>query len=189
MPTSLDALPSPEPMLRNRRASRWGSLALVGLLASTVGLGCSSAPPTADVRRADHIIILKSKHSMVLMANGKPLKSYRVALGKSDGDKERQGDHKTPEGEYVIDQKNAQSRFHLALHISYPNADDRKRAHDAGTDPGGAIMIHGVEKQFAWLGSLEHDVDWTDGCIAVTNSEIDEIWKLVPVGTPVEIKP
>lgn len=176
-------------MLRNRPTRVWSSVFLISLLASAVGLGCSAARSNADGGKADRIIILKSKHSMVLMANGKPLKSYRVALGKSDGDKKRQGDHKTPEGQYVIDQKNAQSRFHLALHISYPNTADRKRAHDAGIDPGGAIMIHGVEKQFAWLGSLEQDVDWTDGCIAVTNPEIDEIWKLVPIGTPVEIKP
>ena len=184
--TSLDAPPWPE---RNKRASRWSSVVLLGLLSGTTWLGCSSTRSNADGSKADRIIILKSKHSMVLMSNGKPLRSYHVALGKSGGDKERQGDHKTPEGQYVIDQKNAQSRFHLALHISYPNAADRKRAHDAGNDPGGAIMIHGVEKQFAWLDSLEHDVYWTDGCIAVTNLEIDEIWKLVPVGTPVEIKP
>jgi murein L,D-transpeptidase YafK len=126
---------------------------------------------------------------MVLISNGEVLRSYRVALGRANGAKERQGDHKTPEGQYVIDEKNAQSRFHLALHISYPNAADRKRAKGAGTDPGGAIMIHGVMKQFAWLGPLQHEIDWTDGCIAVTNREIEEIWKLVPVGTPVEIEP
>jgi murein L,D-transpeptidase YafK len=177
-------------MLRGKPAHRWRSALLVSLLCSFVGLGCSSSPPSVGGGvKADHIIIVKSKHSMVLMANGKPLRSYRVALGKSQGAKERQGDHKTPEGEYVIDQKNAQSRFHLALHVSYPNTADRKRAHDARVDPGGAIMIHGVEPQFAWLGPLQHEVDWTDGCIAVTNREMDEVWQLVPVGTPVEIKP
>ncbi len=167
--------------------SRWKLLAV--LLCSTATMGCSSAPSNIGGVKADRIIIVKSKHSMVLMANEKPLRTYRVALGKSDGAKERQGDHKTPEGQYVIDQKNGQSRFHLALHISYPNAADRKRAHDANVDPGGAIMIHGVENGFAWLGSLQHEVDWTDGCIAVTNREMDEVWQLVPVGTPVEIKP
>jgi len=126
---------------------------------------------------------------MTLTANGRLLKSYTVALGKSAGRKERQRDHKTPEGGYVIDQKNSQSRFHLALHISYPNTADRKQARDAGTDPGGAIMIHGVEKEFAWLGALQDEVDWTDGCIAVTDAEIEEIWRLVPVGTTVEIRP
>lgn len=89
----------------------------------------------------------------------------------------------------MIDQKNTQSRFHLALHVSYPSTADRKRAHDEGVDPGGAIMIHGVEDRFSWLGILLRQVDWTDGCIAVTNPEIEEIWRLVPVGTPIEIKP
>jgi murein L,D-transpeptidase YafK len=167
--------------------SHWKLLAF--LLFSAAVLGCSSAPFNGGGVKADRIVILKSKHLMTLMSNGKPLRSYRVALGKSDGAKERQGDHKTPEGQYAIDQRNAQSRFHLALHISYPNAADRKRAHDAGVDPGGAIMIHGVEKPFAWLGPLQHEVDWTDGCIAVTDREMDEVWQLVPVGTPVEIKP
>ena len=176
-------------MLQGRPAHRWRSALLVSLLCSFVGLGCSSTPENVGAVKADQIVIVKSKHEMILMANGKPLRTYRVALGKSGGAKERQGDHKTPEGQYVIDQKNAQSRFHLALHVSYPNAADRKRAHDAGVDPGGAIMIHGVEPQFAWLGSLQHEVDWTDGCIAVTNREMDEVWQLVPVGTPVEIKP
>jgi murein L,D-transpeptidase YafK len=125
---------------------------------------------------------------MTLFAKGKQLKTYKVALGRSSGDKERQGDHKTPAGVYVIDQKNAQSRFHLALHISYPNTEDRKRAQDAKDDPGGSIMIHGIPDKLLWVGSLQHEVDWTDGCIAVSNTEIEEIWKLVPVGTPVEIQ-
>ncbi len=147
--------------------SCWKLLAI--LLCSVAAMGCSSAPPNIGGVKADQIVILKSKHLMILMANGKPLRSYRVALGKSDGAKERQGDHKTPQGQYVIDQKNARSHFHLALHVSFPNTADRKRAYDDGVDPGGAIMIHGVEKQFSWLGPLQHEVDWTDGCIAVTN--------------------
>jgi murein L,D-transpeptidase YafK len=163
------------------------------LLWSSVAFCCAATAQAetaaSDKQQADHIIIIKSQHLMTLMADGKPIESYKVALGKSAGRKERQGDHKTPEGKYVIDQKNAQSRFHLALHISYPNAADRKRAGDAGIDPGGAIMIHGVENEFALLGILQHDVDWTDGCIAVTNPEIEEVWRLVPVGTTVEIKP
>lgn len=139
--------------------------------------------------QADRIVIVKSQHTMTLMAHGQVLKSYSVALGRASGRKERKGDHKTPEGLYIIDQKNERSRFHLSLHISYPNSIDQKRAHDAGVDPGNLIMIHGLEKPFAWLGSLQHEVDWTDGCIAVSNQEIEEIWKLVPIGTPVEIRP
>jgi murein L,D-transpeptidase YafK len=139
---------------------------------------------------ADRIVVVKSSHTMTLMTGGHVLKVYRVALGRgSAGPKERQGDHKTPEGQYVIDRKNPRSRFHLALHVSYPNAADEERARKAGVDPGGLIEIHGLPPQFAWLGSLQHDVDWTDGCIAVSDREIDEVWRLVPVGTPVEIKP
>lgn len=160
-------------------------LFILGILTA----GCSSAPSGVANGKVDQVIIQKSTHTMTLMSHGSPVKVYRVALGRSNGMKEQQGDHKTPEGRYVVDQKNAQSRFHLALHISYPNSTDRKRAHDEGIDPGGAIMIHGVGHGFAWLGSLQHSVDWTDGCIAVTNQEIEEVWKLVPVGTPVEIKP
>jgi murein L,D-transpeptidase YafK len=165
---------------------------VVSLFAFLFALGCSSAKeqvtPLDTEQRADKIVVSKSDHTMTLMSKGKALRVYKVALGRGpNGPKEHQGDHKTPEGEYVIDQKNPQSRFHLALHVSYPNELDRKRATDRGRDPGGAIMIHGVEKQFAWLGSLQHEVDWTDGCIAVTNPEIEEVYRLVPAGTPVEI--
>ncbi|MFZ0338743.1 MAG: L,D-transpeptidase family protein, partial [Terracidiphilus sp.] len=141
-------------------------------------------------QKADRIVVVKSSHTMTLMAGSRILKVYKVALGRgSSGPKERAGDNKTPEGEYVIDEKNAKSRFHLALHISYPNADDKKRARDAGNDPGGAVMIHGLENGLGWLGPIQHDMDWTEGCIAVNNSEIEEIWRLVPTGTPIEIKP
>ena len=105
------------------------------------------------------------------------------------GPKEQQGDLKTPEGDYKIDWKQEQSRFHLALHVSYPNSADRARARERGVNPGGSIMIHGLEQKYSYLGALHRQFDWTDGCIAVTNAEIEEIWKLVPVGTRVEIRP
>lgn len=127
---------------------------------------------------------------MTLLRGSKTLKTYKVALGGVPvGPKHIEGDHKTPEGDYVIDAKNAHSRFHLALHISYPNAADTEAARKLGSRPGGAIMIHGLAKPFAYLGALHRQADWTDGCIAVTNPEIEEIWKLVPVGTRVEIRP
>ena len=159
---------------------RSGFRFVVSLFAVLSALGCSSAndqvKPVDAEQRADKIVVSKTDHTMTLMSKGKVLSVYKVALGRGpNGPKEHQGDHKTPEGEYVIDQKNPQSRFHLALHVSYPNALDRKRAESRGLDPGGAIMIHGVEKHFAWLGSLQHEVDWTDGCIAVTNPEIEEV--------------
>ncbi len=122
------------------------------------------------------------------MANGKALKTYRVALGRGTGKaKQREGDHETPEGLYTIDSRNARSHFHRSLHISYPNNEDRNRAQAAGVAPGGQIMIHGIQNGLGWLGPLQRTIDWTDGCIAVTDSEIDEIWNLVPNGTPIEI--
>ena len=168
-------------------------MAVVGAgIALGIG-GCFSENPkelAPSKQKADRIVVVKSSHTMTLMAGSRILKVYKVALGRgSSGPKERAGDNKTPEGEYVIDEKNAKSRFHLALHISYPNADDKKRARDAGNDPGGAVMIHGLENGLGWLGPIQHDMDWTEGCIAVNNSEIEEIWRLVPTGTPIEIKP
>jgi murein L,D-transpeptidase YafK len=127
---------------------------------------------------------------MMLMQGTKVLKTYKVALSREPvGAKERTGDHKVPEGEYVVDSKNPHSRFHLALHISYPNAADRERARKLGVKPGGNIEIHGLDSKYAWVGSLQRQVDWTDGCIAVTNAEIEEISAMVPLGTPVEIRP
>ncbi|HWG39640.1 MAG TPA: L,D-transpeptidase family protein [Candidatus Acidoferrales bacterium] len=151
-----------------------------------LGLHCAAAAPN----HADKIVILKSAHSMTLLSSGKILKTYKVALGSVPiGPKRVEGDHKTPEGDYIIDAKNPHSLFHLSLHISYPNAADRQRARSLGARPGGAIMIHGLARPFAYLGPLHRQTDWTDGCIAVTNAEIEEIWNLVPVGTRVEIRP
>lgn len=133
--------------------------------------------------------MLKSAHTMTLYAANQPMMTYKVALGRRAGDaKQHQGDHETPEGKYMVDGRNPHSRFHLALHVSYPNSEDRVRAKALGQPTGGDIMIHGVEPKFRWLGGLQHDVDWTDGCIAVTDKEMDEIWNAVPVGTPIEIR-
>jgi murein L,D-transpeptidase YafK len=149
-----------------------------------------SPPLFAQQERADQIIIVKSQHTLTLLSHGKPIKVYKIALGTvSSSPKEHRGDHKTPEGKYIIDAKNLNSRFHLALHVSYPNAADKAHAKAQGLPPGGDIMIHGVEKKYEYLGSLQHNYDWTDGCIALTNPEIEEVSRLVPIGTPVEIKP
>jgi len=139
---------------------------------------------------ADNILVEKSVRRLTLFRGGKPLKVYQIALGSHPvGPKEREGDGKTPEGEYVIDRKIINSGFHRALHISYPNAADRARAASLGVSPGGDIMIHGLKNGFGWLGPLHRISDWTQGCIAVTNAEIEEIWDMVPVGTPVMIVP
>lgn len=127
---------------------------------------------------------------MLLYNGDRILRAYRVSLGSQPmGPKEQQGDHRTPEGRYVIDSRIAASRFHRALHISYPNAQDRERAHKAGVSTGGDIMIHGLPNGYAAIGRAHLLHDWTDGCVAVTDDEIEEVWRLVPNGTPVEIKP
>lgn len=151
------------------------------------GLSCADA---ANHPQADRIVIVKSTRTMTLLRGDRIIKTYKVALGSVPvGAKHVEGDHKTPEGSYTIDLKNAHSRFHRALHVSYPSAADRERARQLGAPPGGAIMIHGLPGGFAYLGALHRQTDWTDGCIAVTNAEIEEIWQLVPVGTRVEIRP
>jgi murein L,D-transpeptidase YafK len=139
---------------------------------------------------ADKILVEKSVRHLTLIRAGKPLRVYRVSLGTHPiGPKEREGDGKTPEGLYVIDKKLMYSGFHRALHVSYPNAADRARAAVLGVSPGGDIMIHGLKNGLGWLGPLHHFSDWTQGCIAVTNAEIEEIWAMVAEGTPVEIVP
>jgi len=139
---------------------------------------------------ADKILIEKKERRLTLFSKGKVLKTYKIALGGNpNGPKERQGDNKTPEGTYVIDSRNKDSRYHLSLHISYPNEKDKKRAKQLGVSPGGDIMIHGIKNGLSWVGDLHTEVDWTKGCIAVTDEEIEEIDRLVPNGAIVEIRP
>jgi len=141
-------------------------------------------------RSVDRILIEKSARSLMLISQGEVLKTYKIALGGNPiGPKERQGDNKTPEGTYVIDGRNRDSRFYLSLHISYPNERDKNRAKELGVSPGGDIMIHGIKNGSSWVGGAHAKVDWTNGCIAVTNEEIEEIAKLAPDGTIVEIRP
>ncbi len=139
---------------------------------------------------ADKVLVEKALRQLTLFQNGKPIKTYKVALGKNPmGPKMQKGDGRTPEGIYSIDGRKPNSVFHLALRISYPNAADKARAASMGVPTGGDIMIHGIRKGLGWLGSLHRLSDWTQGCIAVTNAEIEEIWKTVPNGTVVEIVP
>jgi tetratricopeptide (TPR) repeat protein len=139
---------------------------------------------------ADKILIKKEERRLTLLSKGKVLRTYKIALGGNpNGPKERQGDNKTPEGTYIIDSRNRDSRYHLSLHISYPNDKDKKRAKELGVSPGGNIMIHGIKNGFSYVGDLHAEVDWTKGCIAVTDEEIEEIDRLVPDGTAVEILP
>ena len=134
------------------------------------------------------VVVDKSDHTMMLFDHGRAIRTYSVALGPDLGPKQKKGDGRTPEGRYVIDSRNASSRYHRALHISYPNAADRRNARRRGVDPGGDIMIHG--RPNGWRGRfMSLAGDWTLGCIAVTDEEIEEVWRLVPNGTPIEIRP
>jgi murein L,D-transpeptidase YafK len=159
--------------------------ALLSALCFSLPLASQTTP-----QHADQIIVVKSQHRMTLLSHGVPIKVYQVALGSGGLDpKQRQGDNKTPEGKYILDAKNPNSRFHLAFHISYPNAADKSRAKAQGVAPGGDIMIHGVEKKYEYLAAFQSAYDWTEGCIALSNSQIDEFARLVSIGTPIEIKP
>jgi murein L,D-transpeptidase YafK len=146
----------------------------------------AAEPPLA----ADKVIVWKSERRLELLHKGRVIKTYRVALGGSPrGPKTQQGDQKTPEGDYIIDSRNPQSQFYKSLHVSYPNTADRAKAKAKGVSPGGDVFIHGLGKKFGFVGKAHSLHDWTLGCIAVTNEEIEEIWKLVPNGTPIELKP
>jgi murein L,D-transpeptidase YafK len=149
----------------------------------------ATVPPFGSVL-ADSIVVEKSLHRLSLYYRGMLLRTYLVALGQQPvGDKVRKGDNRTPEGIFRIEARNPQSRYHRALRISYPDAAHLARARALGVQAGGDIMIHGLPARQAWVGAAHRDFDWTEGCIAVTNREIDEIWRVVGVGTPIQIKP
>jgi murein L,D-transpeptidase YafK len=139
---------------------------------------------------ADALLVEKAARRLTLLRDGKAIAAYRIALGSEPvGAKEREGDGRTPEGRYRIDFHKADSAYHLALHVSYPEEGDRERARRLGVDPGGAIMIHGIRNGLGWLGPLHRVLDWTRGCVALTNREIEEVYRAVPDGTAVEIVP
>jgi murein L,D-transpeptidase YafK len=146
--------------------------------------------PLPDDIRADSVVLEKDKRTLSLYYGGELLKSYRVALGGNPvGHKQEEGDGRTPEGRYVVDFRKRDSSFHRALHISYPNSEDKRRAEERSVSPGGDIMIHGLPNGMGAVGKSHLARDWTLGCVAVTNGEIEEIWRAVPDGTPIEILP
>lgn len=139
---------------------------------------------------ADSVLVKKGERKLYLLRQGVPYKEYVIVLGSApEGHKREEGDGRTPEGAYVLDWRNPNSAFHRSLHVSYPNANDEARAAAHGVSPGGMIMIHGQRNWFGWLGGLFRRWDWTDGCIAVTNTEMEEIWRAVADGTPIRIEP
>jgi murein L,D-transpeptidase YafK len=152
----------------------------------------TSTPVTGikNILSADSIVVEKQRHIMTLYNEGFPVRTYQIALGKDPvGDKVRIGDGRTPEGVFHIDFRNPQSKYHKALHISYPDAAHIQRANAMGYAAGGDIMIHGLPPAYADLGAAHREFDWTNGCIAVTDQEIEEIWRAVPNGAAIQIKP
>jgi murein L,D-transpeptidase YafK len=136
------------------------------------------------------VLVLKAPRRLLLLQGDRVLRDYEIALGRNPaGPKRHQGDARTPEGRYRIDSRTADSRFHRALHISYPNEQDLDFARRAGIAPGGDVMIHGLPDGEGWVGDVHRAYDWTNGCIAVTDDEMSEIWELVDDGTPIEIRP
>jgi murein L,D-transpeptidase YafK len=149
----------------------------MGVILASVLAGASD-----NALRADRVLVLKKQRTLQLLKDGKVIKSYKVALGASPvGPKTKQGDHKRTEGNYLIDSRNSHSQFYKALHISYPNARDRTIARQKGVSPGGSVFVHGLPNGYGFVGASHRLKDWTDGCVAVTNEEMDR--------TPIEIRP
>ena len=146
--------------------------------------------PLVSNATADRVLVEKAMRRLTLLRDGMPLKIYRVALGRAPvGPKEQEGDQRTPEGTYLVDFHKEDSDFHRALHVSYPNQRDTDQATARGVPPGCDIMIHGIRNGLGWIGAFHRRTDWTAGCIAVADFEIEEIWRAVPDGTPIEIRP
>jgi murein L,D-transpeptidase YafK len=144
----------------------------------------------ASLNKADRVVVIKQERRLYLYNGETLLRSYPVSLGANpEGHKQRQGDQRTPEGRYLLDWRNPASRFYRSIHISYPNSHDLQSARSQGGSPGGAIMIHGLPNKYAEAPELFADWDWTEGCIAVSNQAMDEIWRLVANNTPIEIHP
>ena len=173
-------------MFKKLTAATFFGLALV----AAVYYASRTYAPLPAGSQADLIIVQKSARLLSAYSHGTLLRAYNVSLGPEPvGPKTRAGDGRTPEGPYLIDHHNPTSAFHRALHVSYPSHDDIARAHSASYPLGGDIMVHGIRDSLRWIGHAHLLVDWTVGCIAVTDPEIDELYRIVPDGTPIEIRP
>jgi murein L,D-transpeptidase YafK len=149
------------------------------------GIGLSATIPVAD-----RILVRKSERRLYLMRGGEVLRSYRIALGlQPDGPKERAGDFRTPEGRYLLTRRNARSDYFLSIQVSYPNDDDVRRAHHQHVDPGGSIMLHGLPNNLRHPPEYYATADWTDGCIAMSDSDMVELWMMTQDNTPIDILP
>jgi len=167
----------------------------VGVMSSLIvtlvlGFGIVQTASGGDFPVADKVLVEKGKRQLHLLRNGIAFRTFKIALGLApEGDKEREGDQKTPEGEYMLDAKNPDSDFFLSIHVSYPDNHDRASAQQTGIDPGGQIMIHGQPNLPSYSAAYYAREDWTNGCIAVSNSDMIDIWLMTPEKVPIEIVP
>lgn len=162
-------------------------LIVICLLLSTLSHATHTKPNSEAV--VDKVLVVKSEHALHLMHRGEVIKSYRVSLGKKTGPKQYEGDQRTPEGFYWINWRRHSENFNLSMHISYPNAKDLKRSQETGLPPGSMIMLHGTPNDDDYPEWFFSSLDWTEGCIALTNSDMQEVWKTVQDGTMIEIRP
>jgi len=163
-------------------------------VAAEVSSGMAQAPMAASISAtvpiADQVLVRKSERRLYLLRHGEILRSYRVALGLiPDGPKERAGDFRTPEGRYQLTRRNSRSDYFLSIQVSYPNADDLRRARRDHVNPGGSIMIHGLPNLQRHPPDYYAAADWTDGCIAMSNADMVELWLMVQDNTPIDIRP
>ena len=143
-----------------------------------------------ELAAADHVIVRKAERKLYLYRGDELLGSYRIQLGLNPvGHKERENDYRTPEGHYLLAQKNTRSSYFLSIQVSYPNVEDQRRAHRRGWMAGGAIMIHGFPNSPSHSAAYYATTDWTNGCIALSNSDMIEVWMRTPENTPIDILP
>ena len=188
-----------EMKIAERKGNHWRNF-VVRYVARVIVCFIAAAAVAAFIRAQSHstkldttidrIVVEKSARKLSVFRNGRVLKTYAVSLGANPvGHKQEEGDMKTPEGVYTIDYRNPQSDFHLALHVSYPSVEDSARAAERGLSAGCDIMVHGLPNGEGLMADAYRNKDWTAGCIAVTDEEIEELWRITPDGTPIEIRP
>jgi murein L,D-transpeptidase YafK len=167
---------------------RW--VALPAVLCAALLVLAPATAPAAALEMADRIVVRKGERRLYLMNGERVLRSFRVSLGLTPtGHKQREGDFRTPEGDYHVVRRNPDSRFFLALQVSYPGPEDLRRAAREGVSPGGQIMIHGLPNRPSKPLDYYLTRDWTDGCIAVSNADMVDIWLMTPTNTPIQILP
>lgn len=176
-------------MMHGKKSGKWAGILLLSVVLATASFASSPAI-AGDFPLADKVLIEKEKRKLHLMRDGKPFRTFDIALGMAPiGDKNEEGDFKTPEGAYLLDARNPNSDYFLSIHISYPNRNDRTVAREKGINPGGQIMIHGQPNTPTYSAGYYKLADWTNGCIAVSNSDMIDIWLMTPNSVAIEILP